>query len=580
MDPHSEEDDIDVFDMLDLQQSILLEVWDSDTFSRFGDYLGECWLPPLSSLGQRTLDLVLPLCAANFSEEAENGPSRQGGGTKITVDSDATEKDINKKITGNLHVSVSWKYPAEEPGQNANALDGDTHSRALIHEKLHTGKLTLKIKEATGLRRSDAAKKRDCDPLVEAWLRNDSLMRWRRKPIARTKSINNNRNPKWNFVKEDIQIMAGEFEAKLPMKDGSLFGEVVKMFHTKKYHQKKQAERDIQASKRFGNDGVRIFFSDQKKPGGQVYPGENHGIEILLGDSIFDFKKKLEMACAKESSFWKARSADGSSRAATYADITFSSKALVMVFVGSNKLQHLYQAGMQSSNEYQLAYEQAVADPCSWQPLDQARSFSQYPEFGFGKSQAQQLRVCEASDVYKMYNLRYKEFAREQNKQRYEDTDTQTEAYGWAKYVHKKDSDGTQQTTEWRPCMVSADASAGAVQSYNVSWCFPVAGTSASSKAVAAGEAKEIHKKQFVLLQPRCPLFDTYVHPAHAELLEQARNLRTSGKNDFDIAQILDKLLKEKLAKAPSSDERVPPITVDVVRSYLVRMEKEKAPKK
>lgn len=99
---------------------------------------------------------------------------------------------------------------------------------------------------------------------------------------------------------------------------------------------------------------------------------------------------------------------------------------------------------------------------------------------------------------------------------------------------------------------------------------------SASAPALAAQDAKEIREKQYVLLKPRCPQFDNSVNPAHVELLQQARILRSSGKSDFDIAQMLDKLFTEQWdTEGHAQDERRPPITVDVVKSYLTRGEME-----
>jgi hypothetical protein len=580
MDPHKEEEDLEFLDAMNVQQSILLEVWDSDTLSK--DFLGEVWLPPLSTFGRRSKDLVLPLKPADMSEEAENGPSREAD--KITTDNakELAKKDPNKKISGELYVSVSWKYPAYEATPEELAKEGESlHDRALVQEKLHTGKLTIKIDRAKALRRADAKKGRDCDPIVQVWVRNDTLMRWREKPIARTKAVTNDRNPKWGFVKEDIPLLTGEYESKLSHLDEGFFQEVKNVFMTKRQKEKKQQGRDIEAVRRFGTDGLLVKFADNsKKTDARAArgAGENHGVDVFFGDSIFQFKKKLQQACESEAAYWKREKGESDANATAYSDVTITSKTLVMVFVPSAKVQRLFAQGMHEGKEYKEAYDQALIDPSSWQPLDTARSFSQYPQFGFGRGQAQQLRVVEATESYKLNNLRYKEFDRDMNKKGYEDTDTTTEAFGWARYAHKFDSRGSASTTEWRPCIASAPPKGkNATDSYGVRWVFPISSSepAIASAAVAKEEVRETHEKQFVLLKSRCPQFDNSVHHSHVELLEQARILRTSGKNDFDIAQMLDKLHLEQWTAEKHQDEKRVPITVDVVKAYLQRSEME-----
>merc|ERR1719277_2283445 len=75
MDPHQEEEDQEFLEALNVKQSLLFEVWDSDVMSK--DFLGEAWLPPLAQIGPRPKDFVLPLQKADFGEDAENGPSRE-----------------------------------------------------------------------------------------------------------------------------------------------------------------------------------------------------------------------------------------------------------------------------------------------------------------------------------------------------------------------------------------------------------------------------------------------------------------------------------------------------------------------
>ena len=81
-----------------------------------------------------------------------------------------------------------------------------------------------------------------------------------------------------------------------------------------------------------------------------------------------------------------------------------------------------------------------------------------------------------------------------------------------------------------------------------------------------------------VRLHLRNPKFDEAIHPMHKELLDQGKTLRQSGKSDWEIEMILNKLLDEKWQSRQEAaqgglDENMKPprITVDEVRSYLQR---------
>merc|ERR1712087_608372 len=75
------------------------------------------------------------------------------------------------------------------------------------------------------------------------------------------------------------------------------------------------------------------------------------------------------------------------------------------------------------------------------------------------------------------------------------------------------------------------------------------------------------------ILAPRCPVIDAYVHPEHAELLEQARTFRSIGKSDWEIEVMLNKSLDDKWNdKKPAEQANRPPrITVDTIRNFLQR---------
>jgi len=655
MDPHREEEDEQINDVLDVQQSILLEVWDADVGSS-KDFLGEAWLPPLSNFSKRMKDIVLPLSRADYSDDAINGPSRKDASKEIGDDT----KDPHKKVTGELYISASWDYPVwKELGQETDfnswmlaqgvtdkivekeqrsdiltnefidvktlaekwaetngkvlreafkkarnhqglqftdkerkILDQyfkehtqaeDVHHRAVMQEKLHTGVLTIKIREAKSLRCSDIKKYRYCDPQVIAYARNDHLNQWRKKKVFNTKIISNNRNPEWNQTFTE-SFLTGAYEARYKMQEHGFMAEVskqmLKLQPTKARHMKE--DRELAYVKRFGTDGLRVKFSDQiiNGPTSQV-PGENHKIEVMIGDSIREFKAKLSAACQKEANFWKNKN---EAEASKYNDISIGYKHLVMVFVPSVKVQKLYAQKMHEGEEYKRAYRQAMEDPSNWQPLDPARSFAQYTQFfQRGMRQAVMLRVVEETPSYKAQNLRYKLFEEEQNKLSYQDRDDKKTCYGWAKYTHQADG-----SMEWRPAFISrSDENA---KLFNAQWVFEprpadADGGRSSSATKTNNMPQEVDTsvdlaRDGVLLQPRVPKLEDDVNEEHREFLQQAVLLRSSGKSDWEIEVTLNKLLNDKFnsQKQTSETRKAPdPITVDEIRLFLQRKEEEGA---
>jgi len=568
MDPHHEEADQSFHEQLNAQQSILLEIWDADVGNQ--DFLGEAWLPPLSTLGPRMKDFVLPLKAADMTPDAENGPSRESDNSKVLwMAGDAT------KITGEIYVSASWVYPAYTQKENEETVvseGGETISdRAMVQEKLHTGKLTLKIHKCKGLRRADAKKGRDCDPQVSVWIRNDVAQRWRRKPLCRTKVVPNNRSPTFNFAPDTFDIVNGSYESRFPPMAEGWFAEVKQLFELPSARRRRQENLENLAVRTFGSAGLKICFKgeEDEQPG----PGKNHKVQVFLGDSIREFKNKLTLACEKEAAYWKNQAGpDAANEAAKYSDVKIGFKHLAMVFVSSSKLQKLIAQNLTKGEEYRLAYHQALNDPSSWEPLDPARSFAQYPQFRFNMKYAQQMRVVEATEAYKSQNLRYKAYAKSMNRVSWKDTNTPDSCFGWAKYEHKE-KNGNVLLEEWRPALVGK----GDPTSYKVDWLYRPAGS----------EPRTSLKKDQVLLAPRLPLFDDSIDPRHQEFLEQASTLRSSGKSDWDIEQILNQLQDEKFEeqrKAGTLEQdgeeeitKPPRITVDHIRAFLSRSELEAA---
>jgi hypothetical protein len=368
----------------------------------------------------------------------------------------------------------------------------------------------------------------------------------------------------------------------------------------------------MNAIKRYGQGGLKVKFHDVgegSQGGASQEGGDNHRVEIFLGDTIREFKLKLTQACDKEAQFWVNQNRPELEQ--KFRDVAIHFKHLVMVFVPSPKVQRLYAQKLHEGQEYRHAYSLAIQDPSSWQPLDPTRTFGQYPQFGFGRKQPQLLRIVESSESYKLLNLRYKEFEREQSKKNYTDTNDETRCYGYAKYWHKNDigptvdkpsNDGKPSTLqvrtrdyEWKPAFIykgTAGVNDPAQMKYKVEWVFkPLKATGPNQRdpknpnAAAIDERNlEEMPKSDVLLAPRCPLVDAYVHPEHVELLEQAKTFRQIGKSDWEIEVMLNKSLDDKWNSIDhtgknDAESRPPRITVDTIRNYLQRRDAADASK-
>ncbi|CAE7468174.1 unnamed protein product [Symbiodinium pilosum] len=139
MDPHHDDVFQELEESVNIGQSLLIEVWDSDFMGM--DFLGEAWLPPLSEFGARPKDIVLPLQTANYSPDAENGPSRHD--PKKDLKDDGTNP--NKKVTGDIFLTVSWNYPTIE----GRGLDVDVETWLTMLEAKNVRAKVLKEGELT-----------------------------------------------------------------------------------------------------------------------------------------------------------------------------------------------------------------------------------------------------------------------------------------------------------------------------------------------------------------------------------------------------------------------------------------------
>jgi hypothetical protein len=560
IDPRHEEQAKEAEQASHFSQTLLAEVWDDDTFSK--DLLGEAWLPALSTIPVHARDYVLPLVMPDFSSEGENGPSRHHR-TKESYDAKTTKY----KAEGEIYIRLGWEFPAYEMGADGKSVilkseKGEQKKaepmtdQVLIQQKLNTGRLTIKVDHARHLRRSDARRGRDCDPKVQVFLRNDAMDHWRKKPVYSTTTVKNNRNPSWKDKHEEkIEVVQGDFEQKYPPRGETLFEAAKYAMKTKRTKRREEDERRLNVVKNT-MPTVNINFGRG---------GGDHGVEVYLNDSIREFKSKLLEACKKQ-----AKSMQGPDKS-LYEEVKIGPKHLVTVYVPPLQVQRMSLAGRQHGNtELEHQKRIAIEDPKNWQPLDPSRTFEMYKtRYQFGDRKSVQIRIMEASDKLKMQNLMYKEFLKQQNKKLSIDMNEDETCFGWAKYKHESDD-----SFEWRRALISnakdgsKDAKTAADASkYNVAWL---------AKTLPSSQAKpEPLDRQSVMLQPRLPKMDHYVHPAHEQILVQARQLRAMGKSDYEIEVMLNKILEDKNKPGSGADKtkaattKPPRITVDIIKNYL-----------
>lgn len=347
---------------------------------------------------------------------------------------------------------------------------------------------------------------------------------------------------------------------------------------------REKAQMDIKKVKGTALPTLMVRFG-RRSASATESEGSNHGIDVYISDSIQTFRQKLEDACERETRHWEGVTGDESSpQASKYRGIKLGHSHLVMAFVPSAKVNSLFQQGMTTSPEYNAEYYKALDDPSCWQPLNSMYTFNHYRQFGFGKKDAQAkgtpvtLRVVEATESYKVRNLRYREFEKELNREYFEDTNTKEGVFGHAKYIHKDDGG----SSEWRPGIISPIACEADGSCYKVDWMFKPSGSTGQA-------SQEKRSKQTVLLAPRCPAFDDGMTELHKELLAQVPVLRRGGKTDWEIEEMLNGLLDTKWEKLMEErkqssgnaveDEIHKPshITVDIIKLYMQRMQDQEA---
>mmetsp|Transcript_80667 Transcript_80667/g.152431 ORF Transcript_80667/g.152431 Transcript_80667/m.152431 type:complete len:3749 (-) Transcript_80667:216-11462(-) len=570
-DPSQTYEDDDLFDAMNVRQRVLLEIWDKD--NSYDDFLGECWLPPLGTIGSVPKQFVLPVGNADPSNTRP-----QSGGRKDVVP--------GKPCTGDLVVQASWKLPADDPDPVMEGGEEDLKSRVKREEQLHTGKLYLKIVRAEGLRSADLIRK-NADPYVCAYVQNEAEdpnegFDWKKsqatgihEPIFKTRVFRNSVNPVWDQESGDIKLKTGAFEKRTRKKWG------LHQISITQRGRKDKEDQELMKVISGGQDEVKLSFADPIKPDSDFKPdekGSRHKVKIYLSDTIREFKMKVMEACYLEAAICSAQKDEV--EAQKYRAVALGFKHQVTVFVPSEKLRSLAQQNRPNAAEYKRLYRLEEADPSYWSPLDPIKTFQHYQStYAFGASnQAQRLKINEGTEDYKIRNYRYRQFLQDMEGwfKVPSDINTEQQCFGWGVYTHENDGG----STEWRPCLVDRPEGGGASQNFKVDWLYTpkLEAAEAGPGADKIRDDKELLQEKQILLAPHVPKILGSGHFEHQEFLSKAKGLHDKGMSDADIAKQLNAELQKKFEKSKEtesegpgkkSSEPPPPITPAEVSHYL-----------
>jgi hypothetical protein len=570
-DPTRHEADQEILDTMNVGQAILVELWDFDRFSRH-DFLGECWLPPLATVPPHPKKFVLPIKGAGLSE----------GGTRPETKKMYTPTECK----GDLYVELAWNFPLKKQDEVKAETTLSLEERVKLEDQLHSGELTFKIEKAKNLRYADVRRAKGSDPYCICYIKNETYPGekdgWRSSPVTgmhqeifRTNWRKATINPEFN-EETKVMIQTGAYEKRTKQKLSPAF--------TARQKQRNLDDRALKVIK--DAEELKVYFGDPKKIS-EGLEGARHRIDVYLGETIHQFKVKLQTACAREaakcvegleklnrksSDDWK-KLEDSRMQFQSIAD-SMSFRHAIMVFVPSVKLRELAQQNRTTAHEYKRLFRVEDQDPSNWQPLDPIRTFTHYQStYGFGMELPQRLRICEGSDDYKLRNHRYRQF--EDTQKKWNETlslmNTTKQCFGYVRYTHVNDGN----STEWRAAILQKPED-GAVdkggRTYKSSYCFAIPPRRAddTTKSTGAEGLKDDIKEKDVLLAPMLPAIMGSSCLQHQEFLKLSIDMHDAGKNDADITKELNVQMTQKYGSMVKRSAEPPPvITVQEVQHYL-----------
>jgi len=576
-DPTKDEADEDLMDAMNARQGVLLEIWDADT-GKTDDFLGECWLPPLGSIGTQPRRFALEVVGFQPDGSLTRKDSRKGSAA-------------DKVAEGSLFVEASWNCPLEEVPDLPEGTT-DLATRAKHMEKLHTGVLTLKIIRAEGLRTADRSFRRaGSDPYVCVYIKNEAFMMsqkgkipagfdadgWHHSQVTgfheiffQTKTQKATRDPEFN-EETTITLMTGAFEKRTKQayhlsltnrqdqrfKDDHLLAILGDKEELRIHFGSLPSEAELKAAKRIATlrqndpeydpkarEKLQDIETQMKEKADK--PGHRHRVQVFLGESMHQFKDKLVEACLKEAELEKDPKIKSQFQAVAH-DMSF--RHAVMVFVPSKDLRELAQQGRTSAYEYKRLYRIEEQDPSSWQPLDTICTFQHYAAmYSFGRAVAQRLRICDGTSTFKLKNSRFRVFDQEQERwrKRLQDLNSNNQCFGYAKFLHTQDAG----SFEWRQALLDRpeQGAEGTKKKYKASFVHsPLTLAEHPHSATSSGQFSSVKTQEVeedaLLLGPLHPLILGSAFMEHKELLAKAHILKEKGMKDDEIVKTLNEEL-------------------------------------
>lgn len=218
-----------------------------------------------------------------------------------------------------------------------------------------------------------------------------------------------------------------------------------------------------------------------------------------------------------------------------------------------------------------------IEKPNNWQPLDPTRTFDQYQHrYGFGQlgpdgrpQPPTMVRVVEATERYKLKNMRYKKFVEDRDKPLIVDKNEPENGpcFGWARKQHQediqtaKDTGDLKPTGEWLPALVGKPQDKKDELNFAVQWLVDHEAQVTGYPRDGVTE-KELVPRSSVLLAPQLPRIGYNEIKEHKTYLEQCQNLRLMGKSDYEIEEQLNKQMQDD---NPGGEL----ITVEEIKMYL-----------
>jgi len=627
MDPHQDDAFQDLEESINIQQSLLVEVWDSDFMGM--DFLGEAWLPPLSEFTSRPKDIVLPLHAADSKQDSENGPTRPDPKKDLKDDG----KDPNKKVSGDIFLSVSWIYPTIE-GRGFD-IDIDVWLKHLeTWGKLKAGELT-KYQEDIIMKHRTVRHIRETQLKPTGGELKDDFFTGLSITEKTIKTVMN----RW-FKEQTAEDLKGRAHQQELKHTGILTIRIDRAERLRRADAKKMRDCDPKAmiwvrndvqgawrkkplmqTTRISNDrnpkwdftAKKALFSGsfeaQRKP-----PPEGWGAQAgqLLASRTTARKRREEQNIAALRRFGahglKVDFGDGTDQ--TGAEPKPGGNHSVPVLLTDTIRDFKEKLSFACQKESAFWRERGDTDQASrysdieignrhlvmaYVPSDkvaqmQRKGLQNTKEYRDQSAIAiQDPTNWQPLDYENAFSQYVNMFGFGKNKVLLRVVEA-TEGYKAVNLRYKKwiedkrtpaikdlnDNDGCfgwakyvhegdSGSVEWRPAIMSK----GAVGSqFNVRWIYDMPGKSTVALDRSA-----------VLLAPRAPKIDDQTHPRHKEVLKQAKLLRSSGKSDWEIEAYMNKVLEKQWEEAlanndiEAGEQKPPRLTIDQIRAYLQRIE-------